>query len=155
MWLQYHVLVSCTGEFMCPFESCDKPCYIEYIDVSIMWQAACWEAQRKNWNSVVRFLQVSKKIHLLSVFVIGLWYRFQQHFVTRVAMHGHRLHSQTCKNIISLQRCMCVYNNSIICRKIFAVSMFLLAQSLAVMKARVYHIRVCIQYSIGKRWHQE
>ena len=121
---------------MCAFESCDKPCYIEYIDVSMTIYCGKQHAEKHRerieavWPGSYEFL----KRYIYCQYSSSDCDIDSSNIVTGMAMHGHRLHSQTGENIISLQRCMCVYNNGIFCRKILAVSIFSLAQSLALMK---------------------
>ena len=84
---------------MCAFESCDKPYYIEYIDVSIYCGKQHAEKRRERieavWPGSYQFNR-------------SIYYQYSSsdcdidssNIITSVAMHGHRLHSQTSENIV-------------------------------------------------------
>ena len=91
---------------MCAFESCDKPCYIEYIGGTRRIHDYCGKQHAKMhrerietvWPGSYEFL--NRYIHYQ--YSSSDCDQFQQHF--HQGPHGHRLHSQTGENIISLHR---------------------------------------------------
>lgn len=94
---------------MCAFESCDnKPCCIEYIGGTRCIHDYCGKQQANKhrermeavWPGTYEFLNRSIHYQYLSLDCD----QFHQHY--HQGGHGHRLHTQTSENIISLHRCV-------------------------------------------------
>ena len=95
---------------MCAFESCDKPCYIEYFGRTRRIHDYCCKQHAMKHRERIETVWPGSYQSLRGIHheYSSLDYdQFQQHHHQGGHSHyGNRLHSQTGENIISLHRCV-------------------------------------------------